>query len=131
MPQINVTIDGKLYRMACGAGEEEHLTGLAESLGTRIGEMRKSFGEIGDMRLQVMAALTIADELAELRARHAALEAEMAELRKAAEAAERNRAEDAARAADGIGRAAERIGQLADALGGSGVGKGGVAREVV
>ncbi|MER2196426.1 cell division protein ZapA [Methylobacterium brachiatum] len=131
MPQINVTIDGKLYRMACGAGEEEHLTGLAESLGTRIGEMRKSFGEIGDMRLQVMAALTIADELAELRARHAALEAETAELRKAAEAAERNRAEDAARAADGIGRAAERIGQLADALGGSGVGKGGVAREVV
>jgi cell division protein ZapA len=131
LPQINVTIDGKLYRMACGAGEEEHLTGLAESLGTRIGEMRKSFGEIGDMRLQVMAALTIADELAELRARHAALEAEMAELRKAAEAAERNRAEDAARAADGIGRAAERIGQLADALGGSGVGKGGVAREVV
>jgi len=131
LPQINVTIDGKLYRMACGAGEEEHLTGLAESLGTRIGEMRKSFGEIGDMRLQVMAALTIADELAELRARHAALEAETAELRKAAEAAERNRAEDAARAADGIGRAAERIGQLADALGGSGVGKGGVAREVV
>ncbi|AYO80983.1 cell division protein ZapA [Methylobacterium brachiatum] len=131
MPQINVTIDGKLYRMACGAGEEEHLTGLAESLGTRIGEMRKSFGEIGDMRLQVMAALTIADELAELRARHAALEAETAELRKAAEAAERNRAEDAARAADGIGCAAERIGQLADALGGSGVGKGGVAREVV
>jgi cell division protein ZapA len=131
LPQINVTIDGKLYRMACGAGEEEHLTGLAESLGTRIGEMRKSFGEIGDMRLQVMAALTIADELAELRARHAALEAETAELRKAAEAAERNRAEDAARAAHGIGRAAERIGQLADALGGSGVGKGGVAREVV
>lgn len=131
MPQINVTIDGKLYRMACGAGEEEHLTGLAESFSTRIGEMRKSFGEIGDMRLQVMAALTIADELAELRARHAALEAETAELRKAAEAAERNRAEDAARAADGIGRAAERIGQLADALGGSGVGKGGVAREVV
>jgi cell division protein ZapA len=131
LPQINVTIDGKLYRMACGAGEEDHLTGLADSFGTRIGEMRKSFGEIGDMRLQVMAALTIADELAELRARHAALEAETSELRKAAEVAERGRAADAARAADGIGRAAERIGKLADALGGSGMGKGGVAREVV
>ncbi|SFL65117.1 cell division protein ZapA [Methylobacterium pseudosasicola] len=130
MPQINVTIDGKLYRMACGAGEEAHLTGLAESFGTRIGEMRQSFGEIGDMRLQVMAALTIADELAEMRTRFAALEAETAALRKTAEAAERSRAEDAARAADGIGRAAERIGKLADSLGGSGVGKGGVAREV-
>ena len=29
MPQINVTIDGRNYRMACGEGEEAHLTGLA------------------------------------------------------------------------------------------------------
>ena len=118
MPQINVTIDGRLYRMACGAGEEAHLTGLAETLDGRIGEMRQSFGEIGDMRLQVMAALTIADELAELRGRLAGLEANVTELRAAAEAAERARADDAGRAAAGIGRAAERIGKLAEALGG-------------
>ncbi|MCJ2018765.1 MULTISPECIES: cell division protein ZapA [unclassified Methylobacterium] len=117
MPQINVTIDGRSYRMACGEGEEAHLTALAESLDGRIGEMRKSFGEIGDMRLQVMAALTIADELAELRGRLAGLEAEVADLRAATEAAEHGRAEDAERAAAGIGRAAERVGRMADALG--------------
>lgn len=119
MPQINVTIDGRSYRMACGEGEEAHLTGLAETLDGRIAEMRKSFGEIGDMRLQVMAALTIADELSELRGRLKALEAEAAELRAAAEAAERGRASDAERAATGMVRAAERIGKVADALGGS------------
>ena len=119
MPQINVTIDGRQYRMACGEGEEAHLTDLAASLDGRIGEMRKSFGEIGDMRLQVMAALTIADELAELRGRFTALEAEMIALRAATEAAERGRSDDAERAAAGIGRAAERIGKLAEALGGS------------
>ncbi|MCJ2133243.1 cell division protein ZapA [Methylobacterium sp. J-026] len=119
MPQINVTIDGRTYRMACGEGEEAHLTGLAETLDGRIGAMRKDFGAIGDMRLQVMAALTIADELAELRGRLAALETEAAALRIAAEAAERGRATDAERAAAGIGRAAERIGKLAEALGGS------------
>ncbi|MGU3667406.1 cell division protein ZapA [Methylobacterium sp. A49B] len=118
MPQINVTIDGRSYRMACGEGEEAHLTGLAGTLDERIAEMRKSFGEIGDMRLQVMAALTIADELAELRGRLAALEADNAELRVAAEAAERGRTGDAERAAGGIGRAAERIGKLAEALAG-------------
>ncbi|QGY01694.1 cell division protein ZapA [Methylobacterium mesophilicum SR1.6/6] len=118
MPQINVTIDGRSYRMACGEGEEAHLTGLAGTLDERIAEMRKSFGEIGDMRLQVMAALTIADELAELRGRLAALEADNAELRVAAEAAERGRTGDAERAASGIGRAAERIGKLAEALAG-------------
>ncbi len=119
MPQINVTIDGRSYRMACGEGEEAHLTDLAASLDGRIGEMRKSFGEIGDMRLQVMAALTIADELAELRGRFKTLEAEVAALRKATEVAERGRNEDAERAAAGIGHAAERIGKLAEALGGS------------
>jgi cell division protein ZapA len=119
LPQINVTIDGRSYRMACGAGEEAHLTGLAATLDTRIGEMRKNFGEIGDMRLQVMAALTIADEVSELRGRLTTLEAQVSELRHATETAERGRAEDAERAATGIGRAAERIGRLADALGGS------------
>ncbi|MBP1182824.1 cell division protein ZapA [Methylobacterium sp. PvR107] len=119
MPQINVTIDGRSYRMACGSGEEAHLTGLAETLDERIGEMRKNFGEIGDMRLQVMAALTIADELSELRGRLSTLETQVAELRQTTETAEQGRAEDAARAATGIGRAAERIGRLADALGGS------------
>jgi cell division protein ZapA len=121
LPQINVTIDGRSYRMACGEGEEAHLAELAATLDGRIGEMRKSFGEIGDMRLQVMAALTIADELAELRGRLAGLEAEVATLRAAAEAAERGRTDDADRAAAGIGRAAERIGKLAEALGGAGV----------
>jgi len=120
LPQINVTIDGRSYRMACGEGEEAHLTGLAATLDGRIGEMRKSFGEIGDMRLQVMAALTIVDELAELRMRYATLETDVAALRAAAEAAERGRAEGAERAAVGIGRAAEHIGKLADALGGVG-----------
>ena len=119
MPQINVTIDGRNYRMACGEGEEAHLTGLAETLDQRIAEMRKSFGEIGDMRLQVMAALTIADELTELRGRLATLETSVAELRTAAQAAERGRTQDAERAAAGIGNAAERIGTIAEALAGS------------
>ena len=33
----------------------------------KIGEMRGAFGEIGDQRLVVMAALTIADNLVEAR----------------------------------------------------------------
>ena len=33
----------------------------------KIGEMRKTFGEIGDQRLVIMAALTFADQYAEAR----------------------------------------------------------------
>lgn len=67
MPHVNVTINGRQYRMACADGEEEHLQGLASDLDRRIGEMRGSFGEIGDSRLIVMAAITIADELSETK----------------------------------------------------------------
>ena len=34
---------------------------------TKINELRKAFGEIGDQRLVVMAALTFADQFAETR----------------------------------------------------------------
>ncbi|GEP02944.1 cell division protein ZapA [Methylobacterium oxalidis] len=116
MPQINVTIDGKNYRMACGEGEEDHLTELAATLDSRIGDMRRAFGEIGDMRLHVMAALTVVDELAELKRRMGALEAEAAGLRALTEGAEAERSEREARLAEGVARAAERIERLAQAL---------------
>ena len=60
MPQVNVTISGKAYRMACGEGEEPHLEALAQLYDGKIEEMRQAFGEIGDMRLHVMAALMVA-----------------------------------------------------------------------
>ena len=116
MPQISVTIDGKSYRMACAEGEEAHLSALAADLDTRVTDMRKSFGEIGDMRLHVMAALTQADELAELKRRLADLETETAALRDRVESAASLRAEEEARIADGLGRAADRIERLAHAL---------------
>jgi cell division protein ZapA len=67
MAQVSVTIDGRRYRVACNEGEEERLESLAGMIDDKIGELRASFGEIGDQRLVVMAALTIADNLAEAR----------------------------------------------------------------
>jgi len=116
MPQVQVTIDGKSYRMACGPGEEPHLTALAEGLGRRVAEMRQSFGEIGDMRLQVMAALTIADELAEARRRLAAAEAETAALRAETERLAEARALESGQLAAGVSEAAERIERMVQAL---------------
>ena len=67
MAQVLVTIDGRKYRLACNEGEEARLESLAGVIDDKIGEMRKEFGEIGDQRLIIMAALTIADNLAEAR----------------------------------------------------------------
>jgi cell division protein ZapA len=67
MAQVSVTIDGRKYRLACNEGEEARLESLAGVIDEKIGEMRATFGEIGDQRLVIMAALTIADNLAEAR----------------------------------------------------------------
>jgi cell division protein ZapA len=65
MAQVNATIAGRQFRLACEDGQEEHLQTLAKDLDERIEGLRKKFGEIGDTRLTVMAALMVADELSE------------------------------------------------------------------
>jgi len=116
MPQVTVTIAGRTYRMACGDGEEAHLESLAALLDGKIEEMRSAFGEIGDMRLHVMAALTIADELSETRKKLAALEAETADLRTLALAGDERSQILEARLAEGILKAAERVERIAKSL---------------
>jgi len=48
MAQVNVTINGRQFRMACEDGQEDHLRLLAKALEDRIGTLRGQFGEIGD-----------------------------------------------------------------------------------
>ncbi len=67
MAQVSVSIGGKPYRLACNPGEEPHLESLARLVDAKIAEMRAAFGEIGDPRLVIMAALKLADELFETR----------------------------------------------------------------
>jgi cell division protein ZapA len=116
MPQVQVTISGRSYRMACGEGEEAHLEGLAADYDAKITELRGSFGENGDMRLHVMAALTLADELAETRKRLGGIDEELAFLRQlAAAGGERSQALEA-QMAEALTRTAERIERLVKAL---------------
>ncbi|WP_299561265.1 cell division protein ZapA [Enterovirga sp.] len=117
MAHVQVTIAGRSYRMACGEGEERHLEALAAAFDSRIAEMRRTFGEIGDMRLHVMAALMTADELAETRRRVEALEGEVAAMRAVA-AANVDRSEKAERQlADALNLSAERLDRLSRSLG--------------
>ena len=65
MSQVNATIAGRQFRLACEDGQEEQLQTLAHDIDQRIIDLRRKFGEIGDTRLTVMAALMLADELVE------------------------------------------------------------------
>lgn len=116
MGQVTVTIAGKVYRMSCGDGEEAHLEGLAALYDSRIDDMRKGLGELGDMRLHVMAALTLADEMSEMRRRVETLEGRLESLKGDAGSAETRAGEVERLATDAIREAAERIEKVARAL---------------
>ena len=83
MGTVNATIAGRQFRLACEDGQEEHLQALAADIDTRITDLRKRFGEIGDTRLTVMAALMVADEKTDVTRKLRRLEEEVAALQDA------------------------------------------------
>lgn len=116
MAYVNVTINGRQYRMACEEGQEARLMRLAQSLESRIGDLRGKFGEIGDARLTVMSALMVADELLDANQRIRRLEEELAALQDARVAsADRARATQAAIKA-ALDSASARIEKLTQTL---------------
>ncbi|WP_029076658.1 cell division protein ZapA [Kaistia adipata] len=116
MSQVSVTINGKTYRMACDDGQESHLEGLADRLNEIIEQLRQSFGEIGDQRLTVMAALTMGDELAESRRQARRLEAELAAMNETKTAVIKRFEDSEAGMARAIEQAAIRLESLAEKL---------------
>jgi cell division protein ZapA len=125
---VNVTINGRQYRIACEDGQEQHLEKLAADFDALIGGLRERVGEVGDARLTIMAALTIADELSETLKKLRRLEAELPTLQDArVVAAERSQATQAAVVA-AFNSAAERLESIAKRLnqnlGGPGLAQG-------
>jgi cell division protein ZapA len=109
MAQVNATIAGRQYRLACEDGQEEHLLALAHDLDQRIIDLRVKFGEIGDTRLTMMAALMVADELSEAARKIRRLEEEATGLQDARVVAS-DRAKAASNAVvNAFNSAAERI----------------------
>ncbi|HLZ04083.1 MAG TPA: cell division protein ZapA [Bradyrhizobium sp.] len=109
MSHINVTINGRQYRMACEEGQEVRLLKLAESLESRVEQLRGKFGEIGDQRLTVMAALTVCDELLDAGQRIRNLEQELNTLRDVRSVAVDRARQTQTAVANALNAAAERI----------------------
>jgi cell division protein ZapA len=126
MSHVIATIAGRQFRLACEDGQEDHLQALAKDIDQRIIDLRRKFGEIGDTRLTVMAALMVADQLAEAMHKMRRLEEDVAALQDARLVAA-DRAKAASDAVVGaFNSAAERIEGITKKLNQT-VGNGGVA----
>lgn len=109
MAEVTMTLNGRTYRLECDDGEEEHLLGLSELVGDRLRSHQKQFGQVGDDRLLLMTALTVADELKEAQRKLSALEEKQDSTEDVVKSIE-------AKYAEKIDAAAERIEVLSAAL---------------
>jgi cell division protein ZapA len=78
MGQVAITVNGRSYRFDCGDGDEPRLKELADYVKSRMDALTREHGTVGEERLLLMAALTIADELWDATAGEPAAEASSA-----------------------------------------------------
>ncbi|MGE3064335.1 MAG: cell division protein ZapA [Hyphomicrobiaceae bacterium] len=69
MGQVSVTLNGRTYRLSCADGEEDRLLEVATYVKERVEKLCDEFGQVGDDRLLLMAAVVIGDELWDARRR--------------------------------------------------------------
>jgi len=81
MAQVNITVNGRIYRMACEDGEEDHVAELGTRFNGAIEELRGALGEIGDQRLMVMAGILMTDRLDDAERRLKRAEGEIRDLK--------------------------------------------------
>lgn len=122
MPEVNVEINGRKFRMACEEGQEQHLLGLAEKFNRHIDAFKGTFGEIGDNRLTVMAGIAVLDELGEAERKIASLQQSVADLTAAGEALSQELEELEARFERRMNEAARKIESISTAIDEAGAG---------
>jgi cell division protein ZapA len=67
MATVTVDINGRPYAVGCADGQEERVRVLARQFDNNVRNVAGDVGHVGDLRLFLMAALMLADELHEAR----------------------------------------------------------------
>ena len=67
MATVTVDINGRPYAVGCADGQEERVRILARQFDAHVRQVGREVGNVGDIRLFLMAALVLADELQEAR----------------------------------------------------------------
>ncbi len=117
MATVTIEVNGRPYAIGCADGQEERVRLLASQFDSHVRRVASEVGQVGDIRLFLMASLILADELHEARA---------APLPARTSSAAENAAKDLVQApptapepglAEALNAAAARIERLAASLG--------------
>jgi cell division protein ZapA len=114
MATVSVVVNGRSYSVGCEDGQESHVAALARDFDRLVQEVGGQVGQVGDLRLFLMAALMGADELADAKLRLAQMQSQLAS--RQIERPQPDRGDVAQRAAAAINDAAARIEALCATL---------------
>ena len=62
MPEVDIIINNREHKIACSDGEENRVRELAGLLNEEVSNIANTIGQIGDVKLMVLAAITILDK---------------------------------------------------------------------
>ena len=65
MGQISLTVNGRPFAVTCDDGQEARIRRLGQYVDAKVAEFVGNLGQVGEARLLLLAALVIADELAD------------------------------------------------------------------
>lgn len=67
MSKVSIRVNDRAFSIGCEPGQEDHVQALGEVFDQKVTELAAQVGQIGDLRLFLMAALVITDELETLK----------------------------------------------------------------
>ncbi|HEV7229547.1 cell division protein ZapA [Brevundimonas sp.] len=67
MATVTVEVNGRPYAVGCADGQEDRVRMLARQFDDHVRNVASEVGHVGDIRLFLMAALLLADDLHETR----------------------------------------------------------------
>ena len=65
MADVELSVGGRHYSIACRDGGEDHLRAIAAHVDRKAAEARAAVGDVNEARQLLFAALLLADEIAE------------------------------------------------------------------
>ena len=116
MAQVVLEVNGHSYTMQCNDGEEDHLRDLGEMLDSEVAKIKSAVGQVGDIRLLLMAGLVISDNLSDAVKRVEELQDQINGLRQARSVATKQDAASEDEIAGKIEAAAGRVEAIAREL---------------
>ena len=62
MAEVDITINGRSYRISCKDGEEERIKSLSSLINDQVKKLSEKIGQLGEARMILLASLVLLDK---------------------------------------------------------------------